>query len=103
MIVLQLLEGDVPLERANILHVHHRPLGILLAALGVVVRVLLVELGVVNVGFFYHLHNTNYPRHLRVAVVEESLLANLCRRIKMRILQNIFLPTFIALMWFLAL
>ena len=102
MIVLELLEGDVPLERANILHIHHRPLGILLAALRVVVGVLLVELGVVDVGFLHHFHNSNYPRHLRVAVVEERLLTSLRRR--MRILQNILLkPTFIALMWFLAL
>ena len=88
MIVLELLEGDVPLERANILHIHHRPLGILLAALRVVVRVLLVELGVVDVGFLHHFHNSNYPRHLRVAVVEERLLTSLCRR--MRILQLSF-------------
>ena len=81
MIVLQLLERNVPLERANILHVHHRPLGILLAALRVVVRILLVELGVVDVSFFHHFHNSNYPRHLCVAVVEESLLTSLCRRI----------------------
>ena len=77
MIVLELLEGDVPLERANILHIHHRPLGILLAALWVVVRVLLVELGVVDIGFLHHFHNSNYPRHLRVAVVEERLLTSL--------------------------
>ena len=79
MIVLQLLEGNVALERANILHIHHRPLGVLLAALWVVVGVLLVELGVVDVGFFHHFYNTNYPGHLRVAVIEESLLADLMK------------------------
>ena len=84
MIVLQLLEGDVALERANILHIHHRPLGVFLAALGVIVRVLLVKLSVVDISFLHHFYKTNYSRHLRVAVVEKGLLTNLCRRRKMR-------------------
>ena len=77
MIVLELLEWDVALERANILHVHHRPLWVLLAALGIIVGVLLVKLGVVNISLFHHFHKSNYSGHLRVAVVEESLLTDL--------------------------
>ena len=78
MIVLQLLEWNVALERTNILHVHHRPLWVLLAALWIIVGVLLVKLGVVNIGLFNHFHKSNYSRHFGVAVIEESLLTNLC-------------------------
>ena len=77
MIVLQLLEWDVSLERANILHIHHRPLWVLLAALWVIVGVRLVKLSVVNISLFHHFHKSNYSGHLRVAVVEESLLTDL--------------------------
>ena len=84
MIVLKLLEGDVSLERTNILHVHHRPLGIVLAALWIIVRVLLVKLGVVDIGLRHHFNKSNYSRHLGIAVVEESLLTNLCSIIEMR-------------------
>merc|ERR1719397_964225 len=79
MIVLEFLEWDVALERTNILHVHHRPLGVLLAALWIIVGVLLVKLGVVNISFFNHFHKSNYSRHLGIAVVEESLLTNFHR------------------------
>ena len=100
MIVLELLEGDVALERANILHIHHRPLGVFLAALGVIVGILPVELGVVDVCLLDHLDKPDYPRHFGVAVIEECLLSNLKA---IRWLPIDSQPTFIALMWFLAL
>ena len=84
MIVLEFLEWDVALERTNILHVHHRPLWVLLTALWIIVGVLLVKLGVVNISLFNHFHKSNYSRHLCIAVVEESLLTNLCSIIEMR-------------------
>ena len=47
-------------------------------------RVLLVKLGVVDIGLRHHFNKSNYSRHLGIAVVEESLLTNLCNRIKER-------------------